>query len=296
MIKKGFSHIGIFFLYVLALLPMAVLYGLSSIMYYFTYYLIGYRRTVVRENLLNAFPEKPLNEIIEIEKRFYHYLCDLVVEIIKMPTLSESELEKRYLFKNLEMVTDPLNRGESLILCSAHYGNWEWGMMALGLKFDNPKYVIFKPLNNESFDEWFYKARSKFGNAPIPMKQTLRTVIRSKDETSVLCFASDQTPVRTPSDYWLQFLHQPTVVFSGPEKIAMQTNRQVIYIKVNYLRRGIYEAECVSVAPIPLETAEHDITKAQFEILENHIHANPAYWLWSHRRWKHKPETPTDES
>lgn len=296
MIKKGFSHIGIFFLSVLALLPLAVLYGISSFMFYFFYYITRYRRKVVRENLANSFPEKPLNELVKLEKQYYRYLCDLVVEIIKMPNLSKKDLEKRYVFKNMEMVTDQLERGQSLILCSAHYGNWEWGMLALSLKFPNPKYVIFKPLNNELFNEWFYKVRAKFGNSPVAMKQTLRTVIRSKNETSVFCFASDQTPVKSPSDHWLNFLNQPTVVFSGAEKIAMQTNRPVVYIKVNVLKRGYYEAVCVPVAAVPKETQEHEITAAQFTILENHINANPAYWLWSHRRWKHKPETVTNES
>lgn len=291
MIKKGFSYIGIFFLYGLALLPLGLLYSLSSIMYYFIYHVIQYRRKVVRENLLHSFPEKSVREIIIIEKQYYHYLCDLVVEIIKMTNISEKELEKRYVFKNIEMITAPLQQGKSIILCSAHYGNWEWGMLALGLQFSNPKYVIFKPLNNELFNKWFYKTRSKFGNSPIAMKQTLRTVIGSKKETSVFCFASDQTPVKTPSDHWLQFLNQPTVVFSGAEKIAMQTNRPVFYIKVNVLKKGYYEAECVEIAQVPQQTQEHDITAAQFNILENHIIAKPQYWLWSHRRWKHKPET-----
>ncbi|WP_432714533.1 lysophospholipid acyltransferase family protein [Pedobacter sp.] len=290
MIKKGFSYIGIYFLYCIALLPLPVLYGISSTIYYILYYVSGYRRKVVRENLVNSFPEKTMTEIISIEKAYYKYLCNLIVEIIKMPHLSKKELEKRYKFKNLELIEDRLLNGESVIACSAHYGNWEWGMLAFGLNLSETKYVIYKPLNNEVFNKWFYELRARFGNTPIAMKQTLRTVAGSRKLTSVFCFASDQTPVRDPANYWLNFLHQPTMVFSGAEKIAVQTNRPVFYLKVDVVKRGYYEVTCVPIAEHPKETREHEITAAQFKILEDHIHAAPQYWLWSHRRWKHKPE------
>jgi len=290
MIKKGFSYIGIYFLYGLALLPLPVLYGFSNIIYYILYYITAYRRKVVRENLQNSFPEKNINEIIAIEKSYYSYLCDLIVEIIKMPFISRDELNKRYKFTNLNLIEEHLQKGESVIACSAHYGNWEWGMLAFGLNLSETKYVIYKPLNNKVFDKWFYNIRARFGNTPVAMKQTLRTVAGSRKTTSVFCFASDQTPVKDPTNHWLTFLHQPTTVFSGAEKIAVQTNRPVFYLKVKVLKRGYYEVDCIRIIAHAKEAKEHEITTAQFKILEENINATPQYWLWSHRRWKHKPE------
>jgi len=290
MIKKGFSYIGIYFLYGLALLPLPILYVFSFIIYYILYYTSGYRRKVVRENLLNSFPHKELSEIIAIEKEYYKYLCNLIVEIIKMPLISKKELSKRFKFNNLHLIQDRLLKGESVIACSAHYGNWEWGMLAFGLNLAKTKYVIYKPLNNKVFDVWFYNMRARFGNTPVAMKQTLRTVAGSRKTTSVFCFASDQTPIKEPTSHWLTFLHQPTAVFSGPEKIAVQTNRPVYYLRVTVIKRGYYEVDCIPIIEHPKEAAEHEITAAQFKILEDHINAKPQYWLWSHRRWKHKPE------
>ena len=296
MIKKGFSYIGIFFLYSLALLPLPVLYTFSTITYYILYHLVGYRRKVVRENLLNSFPEKAMPDILNIEKTYYRYLCDLIFEIIKMPLISKKELHKRYKFSNLHLIEDRLQRGESVIACSAHYGNWEWGMLAFGLNLSETKYVIYKPLNNKVFDSWFYNMRARFGNTPIAMKQTLRTIAVSRKKPTVFCFASDQTPVREPANHWLTFLNQTTPVFAGPEKIAMQTNRPVYYLRVSVVKRGFYEVECVPIIENPSLSSEHEITTAQFKLLEDHINAAPPYWLWSHRRWKHKPENVTYEA
>jgi KDO2-lipid IV(A) lauroyltransferase len=290
MIKKGFSYIGILFLYGLALLPLPILYAFSSITYYIVYYITGYRKKVVRENLLNSFPEKNIQEIIAIEKRYYKYLCNLIFEIIKMPLLSKKELIKRYKFNNIHLIQDRIKNGESCIICSAHYGNWEWGMLAFSLYIPAEKYVIFKPLNNAVFNQWFYHMRARFGSKFISMAQTPRTVVATKKETSIFCFASDQSPVRHPANHWLTFLHQPTMVFLGPEKIAVQTNRPVYYFKVTVVKRGFYEVDCVQITAQPKETREHEITAAQFKILEDVIHQAPEYWLWSHRRWKHKPE------
>ncbi|WP_432711108.1 lysophospholipid acyltransferase family protein [Pedobacter sp.] len=296
MIKKGFSFIGIFFLYGLALLPLSVLYAFSTLTYYILYYLVGYRQQVVRENLINSFPEKDLPEIIKIEKAYFRYLCNLIFEIIKMPLISKKELQKRYIFKNLHFIENHLNKGESAIVCSAHYGNWEWGTLALGLNLSITRYVIYKPLNNKVFDSWFYNMRARFGNTLISMKQTLRTVAASRKTTSIICFASDQTPVRESANYWLPFLHQTTSVFTGPEKIARQTNRPVFYLQVTVIKRGYYEVDCVPITENPSLLEEHDITKAQFKLLEDQINANPPYWLWSHRRWKHKPENVAYEA
>lgn len=294
MIKKGFSYIGIFFLYILALLPLRVLYGISTLLYGLIYHVLGYRKRVVRENLTNSFPEKTQAEIRLIEKKFYKYFCDLVVEIVKMPLLSKKELQQRYTFRNIDLFTKKLDKGESVIVCSAHYGNWEWGMLALGLELASPRYIIYKPLNNEVFDQWFYRMRARFGNTPVSMQQTLRSVVNSKQETSAFFFASDQTPVRNPSNHWLEFLHQPTVVFSGPEKIARQTNRPVYYLNVTVTGRGYYEVDCIEIAASPNACLPHQITATQFQLLEQNIKSVPQYWLWSHKRWKHKPENITN--
>lgn len=289
MIKKSFSDIGIFFLNFLSLLPLPVLYFLSTLSYYPVYYIVRYRRKVVRENLVQSFPEKSLSEIVRIEKIFYKYFSDLSFEIIKMQSISRAELDRRVRFNNLAEVEKYYQSGENVLACSSHYCNWEWGMLALSQKLSATPYVIYKPLNNKVYENWFNRMRIKFGNVFIPMKQTLRALVGTKDKATMFCFAGDQTPVKHDAKYWIKFLHQPTAVLLGLEKIALQTDRPVIYFNMKLLERGYYEIDCHVICEQPSLSQEHQIVNSTFAFLESIIKENPPYWLWTHRRWKHKP-------
>ena len=289
MIKKSFSYIGISFLNFLSLLPLSALYQFATFGYLILYRIFGYRKKVVRENLRNSFPDKSPQELIKLEKTFFKYLANLIFEIIKLRSITDKELEKRVKFNNLHLITDYFDRGESILACTGHYGNWELGMMALGLKIPAKAYVIYKPLSNPAYDAWFYKTRTKSSNVFVPMRQTLRVVASTRNQTTMFCFAGDQTPVKDEAHHWINFLNQPTPVLLGVEKIAVQTNRPVIYFNMQLIKRGYYEVDCYLVSEKPAETKEYEITRATFERLEKIIIDNPPYWLWSHKRWKHKP-------
>lgn len=288
MIKKSFSYIGIFFLNFLSLLPLPLLYLIADLGYYIIYYLFPYRKQVVRQNLSNSYPDKPAAEIIRIEKQFFRYLNHLVVEIIKMSSISRSELRRRVKFTNLDLVEAYFSKGESVLGCTGHYGNWELCMLALGAELSKPEYVIYKPLNNKVFDDWFYKIRSRFGNHFIPMRQTLRAIAATRSEPTMFCFAGDQTPAGNDVHHWIDFMHQQTPVLLGLEKIARQTNRPIFYFNAKLVRKGYYEVDCIPLCLEPKTTEEYEITKKQFSLLEDVLKQEPAYWLWSHRRWKHK--------
>jgi KDO2-lipid IV(A) lauroyltransferase len=289
MIKKSFSYIGIFFLNFLSLLPLSLLYMLATLGYYIIYYIFPYRKHIVRENLSKSFPEKSEVEILRIEKQYFKYFANLVIEVIKMASISRSELKKRVKFNNLELVEAYFSKGESVLACTGHYGNWELCMLALGAELSKPEYVIYKPLNNKVFDDWFYKIRTRFGNNFIPMRQTLRSIAATRNEATMFCFAGDQTPVGGEAHYWIDFMHQPTPVLLGMEKIALQTNRPIFYFKAKVVKKGYYEVDCIPLCLEPTTTEGHQITDMQFVLLQDILNEEPAYWLWSHRRWKYKP-------
>ncbi len=294
MIKKTFSYIGIFFLNFLSILPMRLLYVFASLSYYFIYYIFQYRKKVVHDNLSNSFPGKTPAEIVQLKKTFFKYFADMLFEVIKLQSISDVELLKRVKFNNLELVTNYLDKQESILACTGHYGNWELGMMALGVKIPAKAYVIYKPLSNDVFDDWFYKIRTRTNNLFIPMRQTLRSLATSRNQTTMFCFAGDQTPIKDEAKVWIDFLNQPTPVLLGLEKIALQTDRPVIYFNMQWVKRGYYEVDCYRICEKPSSTEAHEITKRNFQMLEQIINKNPAYWLWSHRRWKHKPENNAD--
>lgn len=289
MVKRGAAHLGVFLLYCLSLLPLPVLYQFATALYWLLYYVVGYRRNVVRKNLMNAFPEKKSEEIDLIEKKYYKYLAALIFEIIKMSTISQKELQRRFTFTNIGLINAYLERGESVLCCSAHYGNWEWGTLSIGLSLHGASYPIYKPLTNKVFDQWFYAIRSRFGNKMVAMRQTFRALGESKTEPSTFFFGSDQAPPKAESHYWTTFLHQQTSVQLGIEKIAIKTNRPVFYLKVKVLKKGFYEVDCVPLCLSPKNTYGHEITDLHVRFLEASIQEDPSYWLWSHKRWKHQP-------
>jgi len=290
MIKRVIAHIGVFFLYLLSLLPLSVLFFFARLLYYLLYYVIGYRKKVVRQNLINSFPEKSFGEIVSIEKKFFGFLADLIFEIIKMTTISRKETLKRVKFSGLAQLEKHFNAGESVLACTGHYGNWELGTLALGLNIPAKTMVIFKPLTNKIFEDWFNDFRTRYGNIFIAMRQTLRGMASYKNEPTLLCFASDQAPTREETKYFVNFLHQPTAALLGVEKIAKSTNRPIYYFKVTVVKRGYYHVEVLPMCLNPSEMDEFEITNLHFKFLEDIIKSQPQYWLWSHKRWKFKPE------
>jgi KDO2-lipid IV(A) lauroyltransferase len=190
-------------------------------------------------------------------------------------------------FENFELIEKYFAEGKSILAATGHVGNWELCVVALSTKLKNKQNkVIYKPLNNPVFEEWFYKLRSRFGNDMITMRQTLRSVVASKNEQTIYCFAGDQSPVRSEVQYNLEFLNQTTAVLLGLEKIALQTNRPIIYFEVDAYKRGKYLVKIRELCEVPQVTKGHQITDMFFHELEKTIKAQPVHWLWSHRRWK----------
>ncbi len=288
MINKGLSRLSIFFLYLLSLLPFWLLYIISDLLFVVLYHIIGYRRKVVAENLSNSFPEKSDAERKRIEKDYFKYLADLMVETIKMISISKEDLQRRVAITNPEIITHYAERNKSITAVAGHYCNWEWA----GLEFsvDSRLFFIYKPLSSKAFDVFFIKVRSRFGGIAVAMKQTMRTMVAHKKEFTVTVFAGDQTPVQAEANYFTTFLNQPTAVFLGIEKIAKLIDSVVIFYDMRRVKRGYYTYTIVPLVEDAKNSAPYEITEAHVKYLEMMIQREPQYWLWSHRRWKFKPE------
>ena len=271
-------------------LPFSVLYILSDLLFLILFYVIRYRRKVVITNLNNSFPEKSKSELAEIEKRFYQHLADLILESIKTISISPTQIKKRFVFKNLELLEKHLQDNKSVIAVTGHYGNWEWGPIAIGLELREKVLVVYKPLSDKNFEGLINTMRSRFGAIMVPMKQTIRKVVAYKKEVHVLVLVGDQTPTREELNYFTSFLNQQTAIFLGVEKIALMTNNPVIFFSINKTKRGYYECLVKSLVDNPEQTITHQITNLHTRELEQNILAKPEYWLWSHKRWKFSPK------
>lgn len=281
----------LFPLWLLTLLPLRVLYFISDIIYIFIFYLIGYRRKVVFENLRNSFPEKSPKEIYTIARKFYHYLCDYFIECIYMINLSPEECDKRFTFKNIDLLDKVYKERKSMIWATSHYGNWEW--IADLRKFQHfVPYGVYKPLSNKLYNRLFIHIREKFGGITIPMRNTLRvlTDAKKRNELFSIYLVGDQRPSIDDMTYWTTFLNQDTPVITGIEKIAKKFNLTVAYVDVERLKRGFYQATFREICDNPSQTKPNEITEKYIRIVEQSIIRKPEFWLWSHKRWKYTPE------
>jgi KDO2-lipid IV(A) lauroyltransferase len=290
MINKGLSRLGTYFLYLISLLPFWFLYLVSDGLFIILYHIVGYRRKVVQENLLNSFPEKSAAERKLIERKYFKYMADLMVETIKSISISAKQVQRRMQCTNPEQMEAYFSLGKSILAAAGHYCNWEMACLSFGFLTNNRRVVVYKPQSNEVFTDFFNRTRSRFGATMVSMKQTLRKMIEYKNELSFTVLAADQTPVRHEANYFTEFLNQPTAVFLGVEKLAKVGDCVVIFYRIDLVKRGYYTYTFVPLFEDPKNTEPHEITNAHVKYLEGLIREKPEYWLWSHRRWKVKPE------
>ncbi|AWV96975.1 lysophospholipid acyltransferase family protein [Arcticibacterium luteifluviistationis] len=277
------------FIFLVSVLPFWLLYLISDlILYPALYLLVGYRKKIVRANLLNAFPEKDLEEIIEIEKRFYHYLCDLFLETFKSITISEKELKKRLVYDVDEQMIDKwYAENKSFVLTLGHYGNYEWMAQTLGRQFPHIGTGPYHKLSNPYFDNLFLKIRSRFGTRMYLTKDTYRRIAAGFDRPFNIALGNDQSAPPLKS-YWTTFLNQDTSFFFGTEMIAVKYDMPVIFVYISRIKRGFYKVTFKLITDTPKEEEKYSILEKHANLLEEQIRKEPEFWLWSHRRWKHK--------
>ncbi len=274
------------FIYLIALLPFSALYKVSDLLYH-ALRLTGYRQSVVLENLRNSFPDKNPDEIDAMSKAYYRYLCDLILETVKTLTMSAKEAKEHCVFHHAEWLDQYSNEKRSIILVMGHYGNWEWAGPSFTLNTKFQLVVIYQPLSNPYFEKMMVRARTRFGTKIAPVNQTLRDMVARRGTISATALIADQT---APGDkaLWTTFLHQDTAVFTGPEKLSNKFDYPVVYIHMKRVKRGYYELYPELLFANPKETVENEISEGFMKRLEREILIDPTFWLWSHRRWKHR--------
>lgn len=276
-------------IHLISLLPFWLLYRISDFLFLLLFYVLSYRKKVVFENLRNSFPEKSEEELANIARKFYRYLPDIFVEAIKMKSMSAEQVKKRMVLIDEEEVFRHMRAGKGVIGVTAHYANWELGIHRLSLMTDEPQLIIYKPLNNQVVNEIYNNLRSRFGATMVPMKQVLRHIIRLKDKPHISVFVADQTPMYQDSDFFMDFLNQDTLVYTGTERIARLTKNPIVYCHIGRKeKRGHYYCKFTTLVENPDEYAPHEITILHNKFTEDIIRKEPEYWLWSHKRWKRK--------
>lgn len=279
-------------LYLLALLPLPILYGISYIIYLMMYRVIGYRRKVVRENLKGTFGDMSEKERKKIEQDFYRHFANYIVETIKILHISDKEMRRRMEFVNAELIDKYTAQGRSVMLMLGHYGNWEW-IPSVTLWIDNTTDIqmgqLYRPLSNKWFDDFFLHLRSRFGTRCIAKAEAFRTLVtyRRAGRSAIVGVMADQTPSRRNIHYRTNFLRPETAMLTGFEKIAKKLDIVLLYVDISVVKRGYYRAEIRLLEDNPASCPDYDITERYAQAMEHTIMRAPHAWLWTHKRWKH---------
>lgn len=283
-----------FLLRLLSRLPLWWLYRLSDLLFPLVYYVVRYRRRVVRTNLANSFPHYSAQQLGRVERRFYRFFCDYVVETLKLLTISREEMQRRMRFEGCELLDAQLEHQPFCFLLLGHFANWEW-VSTIAMSCRRPTSQLYTPLHNKAMDRLFYEMRSRFGGENISKYDALRRILGWKREgrRMLVGFISDQSPKPGSTHAWMEFLHQDTPLFTGAERIGKKVGAAACFARVIRPRRGYYVCRIELLTPDMSQYPDYQLTERYMRLLEEEIQANPHLWLWTHRRWKHKRAAAT---
>lgn len=276
-------------LWFISILPFRLLYAFSDFVYLLLYYVIRYRKKTVRNNLKLALPHLSDKERLSIEKKSFRHLCDMFLEMIKTMSISEEEMSRRFSFTNLEVYQNMEKKGKSIALVAAHYASYEW-VISMNKHISFEGYAIYKKLKNKHFDKLIKGIRSKFKAHLIDTKET-PSVIESNATQGILSlygFASDQSPKAVKAYHWAEFMGVTVPVHTGAEMLAKRFDMNIIFLKVKKVRRGFYEASFEVLSEDVKSVPDYQITDIFLKKVEQQIAEAPEYYLWTHKRWKHR--------
>lgn len=282
-------------IWILSRLPMRILYIKSDFLYFLIYHVFGYRKKVVLENLRLSFPEKSDEELKVLSKKFFKHLVDLMMESVKAFSISEKEILKRYTYKNPELVNDFTKQGKSIALVGAHQANWEWSTsLALVLKID--VYGAYTKLNNKYFEKEVRDTREKFGVIGYKTSDMVKGMQKnfSEKKQGAYILLSDQSPQPHKTYYWREFFGIKVPVHTGAEMLAKRFDLVVINYVTKKVKRGYYETEFQLITDKPKDFENYQITDKYTELTENNIKKQPEFYLWSHKRFKHRDKVPAE--
>ena len=276
-------------------LPFRLLYFISDIFYYFLYYIIRFRRKIVRNNLVLSKIALNKKDLIIIEKKFYRHLTDVFFEMFKFYSISPDEMKKRFYIENPEIFYEFEKKNKSVMFMTSHYGGFEW---FLSITYHVPQlpFAVYTPLSNKSLESLIKKFRLRHGSKLISRYEAGAYIKKQLKENKLFLYgmAADQSAQIRSITYWKEFLGIKVPVFTGSERIAKQHNIPVVFGKVVKISRGYYKVVVELISEFPNDYENYEITDIYLNKLEKQIREVPEYYYWTHNRFKHKDKAPKD--
>lgn len=282
-------------LWLISRLPFRILYFISDIVYQLLYHVVGYRKKVVRDNLTLVFPKKSDSERLLIEKKFYKHLCDIFLEMAKTLGISDRQMNKRYVFTNVEELLKLESEGKNVMIMMPHYASWEW-VFSLNSQVTSKAYAIYQAVQNKYFDKLVRDIRSKYGTTLIKTHESRKIIKDAKESGELITVGiiSDQSPMLNRTRHWAKFMNIAVPIHVGGEELCKVHDIIPIYLKVKKLKRGYYQGTFKVLSEKPTEVEGYKISEAFLREVEKSIYEAPEYYFWTHKRWKHKDKAPEE--
>jgi len=249
------------------------------------------RWTTVLENLAVAFPEESSAWRRRIARRTYVHLGREAVFLMRMKHWPAERISERIRFEGLDEFRAVAERGEGVVVLSAHHGNWELAgaaVAALGFPLD----VVGKGMTNSLFEEDVFETRERLRMRVIEMSDAPKAVLRALARGRVVAMLSDQNAHRwglfvpffgrlaaTPRGAGLFAIRRNAPVFVGlaVREPGWGQRYRLELRRLEYPVTGDLEADTLA-----LLTEYH-------RMLEAAIRAAPEQYFWQHKRWKTRP-------
>lgn len=272
----------------LSYLPFKVLYWVSDFIYLIFFYLIGYRKKVVLQNLKTAFPEKSEEELRAIRKEFYHHFIDVFLEMTKTNTLTKNEMSKRMYLTNKTEFTQFIKDHPNTVLLTSHHANYEW-LVSLNMYLENSAFGAYKKVKNKYLDRYIVKTRSRFNCKLVGTKDFFNCIENNYQSNvdGLYALISDQSPKRTKTHHFSDFLNNKVAVYTSGEFMAKKYNYPLVILRNKKIKRGFYEATFEVITTDPRKFPDYQLTDIFMQRLEEQVREQPPYYFWTHKRFKH---------
>ncbi|RZK11798.1 MAG: lipid A biosynthesis acyltransferase [Flavobacterium sp.] len=284
-------------LWCISILPFPIFYKLSDVVCFFVYRVFGYRKKTVRQNLAMTLPHLSDKERLEVEKKFFSHMCDMFLEMIKTMTISDKEINRRFVITNIELLSEYEAKGKSVVLMCAHYGSWEW-LINIAKKINFRSIAIYKRIGNKYFDKLIRDIRSRLNAELVETKKAVELMEynAARGIKAFYGFASDQSPQLGRAKYWDDFMGYEVPVYTGAEMLAKRLDMNMVFVKVRKVKRGFYEATIMPLAENVRQYPDYEITSMFLREVEKQILEQPEYYFWTHKRWKHVGKKATEQT
>lgn len=270
-------------------LPLKIQYFFSDIIFFIAFYMVGYRKNTINENIRNSFPGKSKEEIRKIVKQFYRNFSDYLVETVRSFTISSKELRVRVQHINQQVFHDAKKEGKNVIMLAGHIFNWEWYNALATVIPQKNCHPVYRKVNNSFWEEKIKNIRNSYGNQALEANEVIRHIFKTpNDGNSAYMFVADQTPHFSDVSYGIKFLHQKTPAFIGYDKLATRLDFVFVYCEMKRVKRGYYQVNYYRIFPEKEKFTQYEVVRKFHHFLENTIHKYPSNYLWSHRKWKYK--------